>query len=155
MKNIRRLLKEDYKAGASGGPKDCVPFERLCDYANGTLPPKEKAKVESHLAGCYHCLDIVVSMHDGNKYFHNKRGLNMKKEYLYLLMALVCFLSSFIFKGYFLQFLAATIVLGMKWVVDSKTNRMLIMIYEAWRKGGEREAGRVLKEMDTKKRINF
>ena len=127
--------------------KDCFSFEVLYDYLNGNLPQKEKGKLESHLVKCYYCLDNVVVIYEGIN-FYNRGRPKLKKESIFLILAIISFIASFIFGRYFLQFLVATIIFGIKWIVDSKTSRMLIMIYDAWRKGGEREAGRILKKIE-------
>ena len=119
---------------------------------------KKREKIESHLAGCYHCLDKLAAIHDGLKFIKRKstkRRRKMKREDLILFMAVISFIGSFIFRGYFLQFLAATILLGIKWIVDTKSNKMLIMVYDAWKRGGESEAGRVLKDIETRERIDL
>lgn len=79
----------------------------------------------------------------------------MKREGLFLIMAVGFFILSFIFSRYFLQFLAAAIILSLKWIVDSKNSKILITIYEAWKRGGERETGRLLKEMEREKHIDL
>lgn len=149
------FLKEDYRKKISSAPKDCVPFDELYDYADGRLPLEARRRIESHLAGCYHCLDAVVSINKGMMDFNNRRRYKLKTENIFLSFALISFLLSFVFGRYFIQFLAATIILSMKWIVESKTNKMLVLIYEAWKSGGERGAGRVLKELNTKKRIDI
>lgn len=59
-----------------------------------------------------------------------------RKGYLkrnrYLFIAVAFFILSFIFKGYFLQFLVAASVFGIKWVMDTGGSKALIMIYDAW-----------------------
>jgi len=150
MNGIKEFLRDDYRKKVLYRTKDCIPFEKLYDYTNGTLPLRIREGIESHLAKCYYCLDMVVSIHSGIENSYYKRRWGLKKETLFLLMAVICFLSSFIFSRFFLQFLTATTILGIKWIVDSKSSRMLITIYEAWKRGGEREAGRILKDIDTK-----
>lgn len=154
MKKIKEFLKYDYRKKILNVPKDCPSLKEICDYASGLLPLEKKKAIESHLAGCYHCLDMVTSIHDGIKFYNPKRRYKMKKEDLFLIMAIISFLLSFIFSRYFLQFLTATIIFGIKWIVDSKSSKTLIMIYEAWKRGGEREAGRILREIETKERID-
>jgi hypothetical protein len=39
-----------------------VPFDRLNDYVDGTLPRRERAQVEAHLAGCAGCRHEVDSL---------------------------------------------------------------------------------------------
>jgi hypothetical protein len=46
------------------------------------------------------------------------------------------------------QFLTATLLLGIKWVADAKSTKMLVMIYEAWKNGGEKEASRILSSLE-------
>lgn len=150
MNGIKEFLRDDYRKKALYRSKDCISFEKLYDYINGISPIGMRKGVESHLAKCYHCLDVMISIHSGIKDSYYKRRWVLKKEVLFLIMAVICFLSSFIFSRFFLQFLTATIILGIKWIVDSKSSRMLIMIYEAWKRGGESEAGRILKNIDTK-----
>jgi hypothetical protein len=72
----------------------------------------------------------------------------MKKINVYLILAIVSFILSFVFWDFFLQFLTATILLGIKWIADAKSTKMLVMIYEAWKKGGEKESSRILSILD-------
>ncbi len=155
MEKIKKFLRRDYREGALSISKDCIPLERLCEYAEGGLSLNERGAIESHLARCYHCLDIVVSIHGCAKKVVNQRRITLKREHIFLALAILCFVSSFIFKGYFLQSLAATIIFGIKWIVDSKSNKMLITIRQAWKRGGDKEAGRVLRDIDTRNRIDF
>jgi hypothetical protein len=71
---------------------------------------------------------------------------------LYLILAIIFFVSSFAIPRFFLQFLVATLLLGAKWVTDSKSTKMLIMIHEAWKNGGEREASEVIRRFDCTKK---
>lgn len=153
MDKLKYMLRLDYEntLNVSG---DCLPIERLCNYAKGGLSPEERSAVESHISDCYHCLDIIASFHEGAG-FRKKRKIKLKGEYMFLSLALFFFLSSFAFSRYFLQFLAAAIIFGIKWIVDSKNTRMLITIHEAWKKGGEKETGKALKDMEFKNRIKF
>lgn len=50
---------------------------------------------------------------------------------LWLAGMLVSFLLSFVFGRFFLQFLAATLLFGVKWIVDQKAMRTQILIYKA------------------------
>lgn len=155
MNGVKEFLKDAYRKRSLGAHKGCPPMEVLCDYADGRLSPDRRKKIESHLARCYHCLDIVVSMYDGDKYIYKRRRRGLKKEDIFLIIAIISFLSSFIFSRYFLQFLTATFILGVKWIVDTRSTKTLIMIYEAYKRGGEREAMKVLKDFDIKGREDF
>ncbi len=152
MHKIREFLKADYKNKVLKVQKDCIAPERLCSYLEGGMPLHIREDVEAHLASCYQCLDALVAITEGGGMRNNKRRFKLKKEMLFLFLAVLCFVMSFAFGRYFLQFLTATLILGMKWVVDSKTSRMLIMVYDAWKRGGDREAGRILKEINTERR---
>jgi hypothetical protein len=79
----------------------------------------------------------------------------MGKVSLYLIFAAISFLLSFIVPRFFLQFLVATLLLGAKWVADSKSTKMLIMIHEAWKNEGEHGASEVIRRFDSsmKKRV--
>jgi hypothetical protein len=133
----------------------------LADYLSRSLDEKKRDAASRHLAECPECLEKMVLSYDSVKEFQknsmpgNRKGTFMKRINIYLILALVSFLLSFITPRYFLQFLVATIVLGAKWVVDSKTTRMLIMIQEAFKKGGEKEASRILKTLDSSQKTRF
>ena len=144
----------EIKAGTAIHPSE---FE-LAEYLNNSLGKKERELVESHISGCRRCLDMVVSAHGSVKSFKNKRiskkkmGSIMKKINIYLLLAVVTFILSFVAPRYFLQFLVATLLLGIKWVADSKTTKMLVMIHEAWKNEGERGVSRIIKDLDRTKK---
>lgn len=60
-----------------------------------------------------------------------KRGL---KRHLWLLIASICFVLSFFFHRYFLQFLVATLIFGGKWIAESNSARALVMVIDSWRR---------------------
>ena len=133
----------------------------LSDFLDNSLAGKAKEKVEEHIAGCDECLARIVSAYESVELL-KKTGLSkkrkvdfMKKVNLYLILAVIAFSLSFMIRGYFIQLLVATLLLGIKWIVDSKSTKMLIMIYEAWKKGGEKEASRILGTLDPKSKDRF
>ncbi|MDD5449450.1 MAG: hypothetical protein PHO42_02505 [Candidatus Omnitrophica bacterium] len=71
---------------------------------------------------------------------------NLKKN-KWLIASITSFVLSFAFPPVFLQFLLAAGILGGKWIFDSENTRTLIMIYNAWKKGGEKEAGEMLRSL--------
>jgi len=133
-------LKQEIKAH----PKET----ELADYLSDTLTGEERKRIEDHIASCNDCLDNVVSAHESVKKFKKGKAGVMKKINVYLILAAVSFILSFVFQGHFAQFLTATLLLGIKWIADAKSTKMLIMIYEAWKKGGEKEASRILSSLD-------
>ena len=68
---------------------------------------------------------------------------NLRKN-RWLIASVTAFALSFAFPPVFLQFLVAAGILGGKWIFDSENTKILIMIYNAWKKGGEKEVGEML-----------
>jgi len=132
----------------------------LAGFLDGSLQAKERRKHEEHLAGCEECLAKAASAYESVKAFRKgaliKRKVTiMKRMNIYLLLAIISFIASFITPRYFLQLLVATLLLGTKWIVDSKSTKMLVMIYEAWKNGGEKEASRIIKTLEPQSKSRF
>lgn len=132
------------------GTKTHPTESELADFLGGGLSDKDKALMTDHIGSCAECLAKVASAHEAVSLFagtSTKKGkeLSMKHINFYLIGTIVTFILSFSFPKYFLQFLVATILLGMKWIIDSKSTKMLIMIHEAWKKGGEKETAKILR----------
>lgn len=119
----------------------------LADYLDNALSPEDRDRIERHIAECRECLDKIVSAHESvrRSKISGKTGV-FKKFNIYLVLTILSFLLSFIMPRYFLQFLLATLLLGTKWIVDSKTTKMLITIYEAWKSGGENDSSPISKD---------
>lgn len=130
----------------------------LADFLAGNLPKDKRAQIEKHLSSCDQCLDAIASAHEAVTAFDKKRPLKrlkenvMKKINIYLLLAVISFSFSFITPRFFIQLLVATLLLGMKWVADSKSTKMLVMIYEAWKRDGARGASDALETLETNRR---
>ena len=133
----------------------------LAAYLSRSLPGREMARIEEHIASCAECLEIAVAAYDTVRDFtpaapqKKKRTPGMKKINPYLIVAVIAFALSFATPRYFIQLLVATLILGIKWVVDAKSTKMLVMIYEAWKSGGEREASRILETLESKHKDRF
>lgn len=127
----------------------------LADFLAGNLSRDKRERLEKHLSSCEQCLNVVVSAYEAVTAFNKKRPLKklretvMKKINIYLLLAIISFFFSFITPRFFIQLLVATLLLGIKWVADSKSTRMLVMIYEAWKRDGARGATDALETLDT------
>ncbi len=50
-----------------------------------------------------------------------------------LVGAVVAFVLSFIFPKYFMQCLVITLILGIRWALNSEGGRTLIMVIDSWR----------------------
>lgn len=115
----------------------CPSEEILSEYISGILSPADKSEFEKHLAACTECRQLLAEVHDCldgpdiRQIYRNV--LCWVKKNRWLIGAATAFLCSFLFPGHFLQFLAACLILGIKWVIDAKTAKMLIMVYEAWK----------------------
>lgn len=127
----------------------------IAGYLSKTLSGEDRQRIENHMAACDECREKLVSAYESVRIFKKGKVPIMKKINIYLILAIIAFALSFLFPQYFLQFLTATIILGIKWVVDSKSTKMLVMIYEAWKNGGEKEASRVLKNLDSDPKSRF
>jgi len=128
----------------------------LNDYLSGTLSAEKKAEAEGHLASCRECLEKVVFAYQTVEEFNKttkslpagrqgeKSVKSTWKKNLWLFGAIITFTLSFLVSRYFVQLLVATILMATKWIFDSVNARILIMIYDAWKHGGESEASKVL-----------
>ncbi len=133
----------------------------IAGYLARSLPAAGIRQVEEHIAGCDECLAAMVSAYEsaggpGNKSSLKKKfGKYMKKLNIYLILAVLSFALSFITPRHFIQMLVATLLLGAKWIVDAKSTKMLVMIYEAWKHGGEKEASQVLESIRPRDKVRF
>lgn len=133
----------------------------IADYLARSLTAAAMKRVEEHIAGCDECLAAMVSAYEsagkpGNKHsFRKKVEAIMKKLNIYLILAVLSFALSFVTPRHFIQLLVATLLLGIKWIVDAKSTKMLVMIYEAWKHGGEKEASRVLERIGQQDKMRF
>jgi hypothetical protein len=136
----------------------CPGDWELADFLSGVSGKKRKQEISAHIMSCDRCFDIAAS---GLKVL-SETGENQDKELLdipvkkacaiskkhpevkgkfknifkkgkYLFIAGVFFILSFIVKRYFLQFLCAAGIFGIKWTMDTGSTRALIMIYDAWK----------------------
>ena len=121
--------------------------EELADFLENRLTQCDRERIMTHIASCDDCLKTVISAYESVKYRTKKEGGAGKINY-YLVFAILSFTLSFALPRYFIQLLAATLLLGAKWVVDSKSTKMLVMIHEAWKNNGERGASEALRRFD-------
>jgi hypothetical protein len=164
MDKIERLIKEYLRRNLSKSEKTdlCLSEQVLMDYFERKLGREEYQNIESHLASCGFCLSqlsLVFEAHDVHKRGKSEKvpvelikkaqallkadqGLNHNKtmrkkrikKNLFLLGAIVFFITSFFVPKYFFQFLVATLILGMRWAFESEGGRTLIMVLDSWRR---------------------
>jgi len=165
MKKIDKLMRfklaQEAKYARLEPAADCPSDPELNRYLSGDLPQPKKALIEEHLAECYLCLDKLVSCREGEKLLAKRKikgppitkkavkkwlPKNLRKN-KWLIASITAFTLSFAFPPVFLQFLLAAGILGGKWIFDSENTKTLIMIYNAWKKGGEKEASRMIETL--------
>jgi len=119
----------------------CPSEEILSAYLSNTLPYDQKIWIEEHLIKCDKCRILIADTHKIVNEFDLKHSLrhilSLFTHNIFLMISLVTLVLSFLFPEYFLQFLTASVLSGIKWIVDSKSIKMLIMIHEAWKHGNK------------------
>ena len=129
----------------------------LAGYLDKTISAEERRTVESHIASCGECLKAITAAHETISSFKNDKKKNSRRRRIikkinpYLALAIAFFLFSFITPRFFIQSLVATLVFGIKWVADSRSTKMLVMIHDAWKRGDDKEASRILSALDSGK----
>jgi len=116
----------------------CPEEEVLSAYIHDCLPAGERGCVEAHLAGCSSCRELVA---DALRFGRQPRiaGIcrttgSLFKRNLPLAGAVLSLCFSFLCPRYFMQFLAAAIIMGFKWAAESNSFRMMFLIQERFRK---------------------
>lgn len=113
----------------------CPDEYALSEYLSGSIRREEQPIIEEHLARCPACRKLVSESHDVLKGARFSKALSRLagtiKRNAWLICALAALWASFLFPKYFLQFLAAASLAGVKWIIDSKTTKMLITVYDA------------------------
>lgn len=134
----------------------CLSEAELNDYLSGALSGENKTTVENHLKDCSICLEKTVFAYQTVQEFNKTKGVKPMKSvwirHAWFAGAVIAFILSFFVSRYFVQLLVAAILMGAKWIFDAVNARILIMIYDAWKKGGEKEASKILATLND--RIN-
>jgi hypothetical protein len=127
---------------------------QMADYLNKTISNDQRREVEAHITSCEECLKAMTAAHETIARFRNdkkkdSRKVNiMKKINPYLALAILFFLFSFITPKFFIQSLVATLLFGIKWVADSRSTKMLVMIHDAWKRGDDKGVSRILNTIE-------
>ncbi|MFH1877490.1 MAG: zf-HC2 domain-containing protein [Candidatus Omnitrophota bacterium] len=113
----------------------CPSEETMSRYLSGTMLPEDRALFEKHLVSCAECRKLIIEAYEIVKSPDpaeiKNRVLVWARQNAWLLAAIFSLSASFIIQKYFFQFLTASFILGVKWIIDSKAARILIMIREA------------------------
>jgi len=122
----------------------CLDERMLSSYLDEKLSDAERKKIEEHIADCNICLDMLLVAYESQgrskkcpailkDRIKNKLGLRQPKkrpELKWFFAGLFFFALSFIFRHYFLQFLAISVILGFKWVMEGESAKRVIMIFK-------------------------
>ena len=134
----------------------CLSEVELNDYLSGVLSEEKRLEIENHLKDCGACLEKLAFAYQTVEEFNKLKGEKIMKsswkKNLWFFGAVLAFTLSFFVPRYFVQLLVGTILMGVKWIFDSVNARILIMIYDAWKKGGSDEASEIFKNLNN--RIN-
>ncbi len=113
----------------------CPTDENLSEYVSGVITPENRTYIEKHLSICSKCRKTVVKAFNiikEPKMIHFLKHIHKKIiADKWLISSAMFLILSFVFKEYFFQFLIASLLTGIKWIIDSKTTKLLIMINEA------------------------
>ena len=118
------------------------PSERtLSEYLCNCLSPEERINTEKHLACCKKCRKTIVEAFDILEKPDIKEisftTISWIRTNKWILASSTLLLISFIFTEYFLQFLIASCITAIKWIIDSKTTKMLITVHNALKNNEE------------------
>lgn len=92
--------------------------EALSSAEHAAVP----AHVEDRARSCFHGTKQAA----GRKHSFPIAGLH-----LWLVLSIACFGASFFIPRFFMQFLAAGVLFGVKWIVEHRARKTQIMIYRA------------------------
>ena len=158
---IKEYLKNNLDFSKDNKTPDCPDEQVLLEYFEGTLDKEKFRAVEHHIAGCGFCLGQLniafqaqLMNKQGNFESVPQKLINKTKSLIgipikgkdkkisrekvmekrfFLYGAIVFFILSFVIPKYFIQFLVATLILGIRWAFESENGRTLIMVLDSWR----------------------
>ena len=113
----------------------CPSEKALSEYLADFLPAKEKDKIEEHLVKCTACRALLFEAHIvTNKFdikYFSRKVFSLFKKNFFLILFFLSFTLSFLLPNHFLQLLILSVMTGIKWATDSRTDKMLIMVHKA------------------------
>lgn len=156
-KLIKQYLSQKIGLDRVEGGSGCPCEEVLLEYLNADLPEPASQALEHHLAGCNFCLGQLNIAFEARSWRrrakfvptglvvktkarlgiveppnNNKRRINRRR--LFMMGTVFFFVLSFIIPSYFLQFLVASLILGIRWSFESESGHTMIMILDSWRR---------------------
>lgn len=156
-KLISKYLEKKLKVGKDNRTESCLSEQVLTEYLEGALIEAGRQAVEYHLTDCEFCLSQLniafeSRMLNKQKCFESvpQKLINktkslleiggesrdkiklLKKRFSFMGM-IFFFILSFIVPRYFIQFLVAAFILGIRWTFESEGGRTLILALNSWR----------------------
>ncbi|MFC1621000.1 zf-HC2 domain-containing protein [Candidatus Omnitrophota bacterium] len=122
----------------------CPSEKELSSYLDSAISNAERERIEAHVASCGRCLDLLTLAYEAGSGSRECPGLLKEKigkmigvkqrksrsGLKWLFGTIIMLMLSFVFKKYFLQFLAASLILGFKWAMEGEAARRTIMIFK-------------------------
>jgi len=138
-KFIKAGLKSKVSSMKIEKTAECPAETELIRYLEGTLPETKEKSLAEHVKGCFWCIEQLDQAQRAQSFYKGNKAaiLNITdwaKKNKWLLGAGIAFILSFVFPGYFLQFLILTLLMGIKWIFSTGGNKTVIMIYDAWKR---------------------
>jgi len=159
---IKAHLKKNTDIDMGNKTKQCPDEHTLLSYMEHILDTRENQLIEEHLAQCGFCLSQLSMAFEARRMQGQKevpaapQGLVDKakallkpdknademrtaakkriKKNLFLAGTILSFILSFLIPRYFMQFLAAALILGLRWAFESESGRTLVMVIDSWRR---------------------
>ena len=159
---IKEYLEKDLRLDPDGKTADCLDEQTLLEYLKDKPMSPKRSLSEHHIAGCGFCLSNLSLLAESRQMARDKtlapvpqklidktksllkidkdqERKNMQrrktiKRRLFLAGTIISFALSFLIPRYFMQFLVAALILGMRWSFESESGRTLIMVIDSWRR---------------------
>jgi len=161
-KLIKQYLAQKQSFGKGGRSNNCPDPQVLLEYLAGLLDVQLCQELEHHIAGCGFCLGQLSIVFEAQRPSQLKQGQSLSpsllaktrmalgivgpvkndaghknkatRRRLFLGGTVLFFILSFVIPRYFFQFLAAALILGIRWSFESESGRTMIMILDSWRR---------------------
>lgn len=178
-KYIKTYLAKNLDKWQRQANNTCPTDNLLMDYISDSLSPDEMENAEKHISNCKNCLEKISlalkadALFKKDKLAPARQGVvckaeqiasknsgfpanrRRKKRNLWFLAAIIAFSLSFIIPKYFLQCLTASILLGIKWIIESENMRTLILVLDSWRKRQNDHDEEILRRINKRNDTNM
>ena len=148
--NLEALIAEHLKSRLGGATRTAPSTDDYYRYLTGQINENENEKMIRFLAGSPEDQQFVLSLKRmqeeaessitvPDSLLSKAKALQVSRKaapqnlliVLWLILAIVSFGLSFVFKRYFFQCLAVALFFGFKWALDLRAAKTKIMMYRA------------------------